>query len=183
MASILFDRRRAHAKGLTMIRSLAAGLFTVAGLLPAAAQQPQWPPGDGREIVSVACVQCHVPSIIMNLREGPAGWRAHVLDMVTRGAQVKNSEVDAVVAYLASNFAPGTNLPTAKPVTLPDGDGKQLVEERCTACHDLQRVGTPRMGRNDWSRVVQHMVDIGAPLLPEEAKTVTAYLQAKLPGR
>jgi mono/diheme cytochrome c family protein len=163
--------------------SLSIALVASAVATGALAQQPQWPPGEGREIVSVACVQCHQPTIIMTLREGPAGWRFHVHDMILRGAQIKNSEVETVVNYLASNFAPGVNLPAAAPVTLPEGAGKQLVEQRCVACHDLQRVGTERLGRKDWDRVVGHMLDIGAPMTPDEAKTITAYLREKLPGK
>jgi mono/diheme cytochrome c family protein len=150
---------------------------------PAMAQQPQLPPGEGRDIVAVACTQCHTLAFPTSLREGPAGWRFHVQDMVLRGAQISNSEVETVVNYLASNFAPGMNLPPPTQVALPDGDGKQIVEQRCVACHDLQRVGTQRLGRKDWDRVVGHMVDIGAPLSADEAKTVTAYLQAKFSGK
>ncbi len=163
--------------------SLSIALLAFAAATPALAQQPQWPPGEGREIVSVACVQCHQPTIIMTLREGPTGWRFHVHDMILRGAQIKNAEVETVVNYLASNFAPGVNLPPATAVTLPEGEGKQLVEQRCVACHDLQKVGTERLGRKDWDRVVGHMLDIGAPMTPDEAKTITAYLREKLPGK
>ncbi len=146
--------------------------------VPALAQQPQWPPGEGREIVSVACVQCHAPTIIMTLREGPSGWRFRVHDMILRGAQVRNEEVDKVIEYLSSNFGPGMNLPKATPVSLPDGDGKNLVEQNCAVCHDLRRVTGDRFGRRDWDRVVAKMMSIGAPLTDAEGKTVTGYLQA-----
>ena len=166
-----------------MNRLFAISAFVALAAAPAFAQQPQWPPGEGREIVSVACVQCHQPNIIMSLREGPAGWRFHVHDMILRGAQVTNAEVDTVVNYLASNFAPGVNLPPPVAVALPDGEGKQLVEQRCTGCHDLQKVGSDRLGRHDWDRVVGRMLAIGAPMTADEAKTITAYLQAKFPGK
>ncbi len=157
-----------------------AALFTMlfAFAAPALAQSPpQWPPGAGSEIVSVACVQCHTPNIIMGMRKSSAGWRAHVYDMFIRGAQVRDDEVDTVVDYLATNFGPGVNVPKFEIAALPEGDGRELVQQRCgTACHDLTRVTVPRHGRNDWNTVVARMLEIGAPMTPDEGKTISAYL-------
>ncbi len=164
--------------------ALALVCSTLFAAAPVVAQQAvELPPGDGRDIVAIACTQCHALNFPTTLREGPAGWRFHVEDMVLRGAQIKPSEIETVVNYLASNFAPGVNLPPARPVSLPDGDGKRLVEQRCSQCHDLQKIGDPRLGRGDWDRVVAKMVSIGAPLTDDEAKTVVAYLQANRPAR
>ena len=41
---------------------------------------PQLPAGEGRDIVAVACSQCHQLNAITNMRKGAAGWRAHVYD-------------------------------------------------------------------------------------------------------
>ena len=46
------------------------------------------PQGEGRDIVAVACTQCHALTPILAGREGPAGWRKHVHNMVLRGAQL-----------------------------------------------------------------------------------------------
>ena len=45
-----------------------------------------------------------------------------------------------MIAYLAANFGPGAAPAAAAAVTLPAGPGKELVETRCTVCHDLERV-------------------------------------------
>jgi mono/diheme cytochrome c family protein len=160
-----------------MLRSIVfAGIALAAA--PVLAQQVQLPAGEGRDIVATACTQCHALNFPTGLREGPAGWRFHVQDMVIRGAQIKNSEVDTVVNYLASNFAPGVNIPApTTQVSLPEGEGKQLVEQRCAACHELARVGNARLARRDWDRVMAKMVALGAPLTDDEAKTALAYLQ------
>ena len=160
-----------------MLRSIVfSGLILAAA--PAAAHQVQLPPGEGRDIIATACTQCHALNFPTSLREGPAGWRFHVEDMILRGAQIKNSEVETVVNYLASNFGPGVNIPPpATRVSLPEGEGKQLVEQRCSTCHELSRVGDARLARQDWDRVVAKMVSIGAPLTDDEAKTALTYLQ------
>jgi len=136
------------------------------------------PPGDGHDLVSVACSQCHVLTTIAKIRDGAPGWRLHVNNMVLRGAQLTPAEVDKVVDYLALNLGPGINLPPAKAVTLPAGDAKQLVETRCGLCHDLERVVTAPRRKADWPVIVANMVEQGAPVTADEAKAIGTYLAA-----
>ncbi len=64
--------------------------FAIALAGPAHAQVPAGglPPGDGREALTKAGTQCHNLSVIVAMREGTAGWRRHVYNMVLRGAQL-----------------------------------------------------------------------------------------------
>ncbi len=160
------------------LSSLVA-LVIVAAASPSHSQNPNpLPPGDGRDLVAVACSQCHYLGTIAKMRDGAAGWRLYVTNMVLRGAQLTAPEVDTVVNYLALNLGPGINLPPAKPVALPDGHGKELVETRCGLCHDLESVATVKRRKQDWPIIVANMVAWGAPATPEEAKTITDYLAA-----
>jgi cytochrome c5 len=68
------------------------------------------------------------------------------------------------------------NLPPAKPVTLPDGAGKHLVETECSVCHDLERVAVVKRDQRAWPAIVADMVAWGAPATPGEAKTIADYL-------
>jgi cytochrome c5 len=156
-----------------------AALATVAIAAPSRAQDANpLPPGDGRDLVAVACSQCHYLGTIAKIRDGAAGWRTYVSNMVLRGAQLTPAEVDKVVNYLALNLGPGINLPPARPVTLPDGPGKNLVETRCGLCHDLERVAAVKRDKRDWPVIVNDMVTWGATATPEEAKTISDYLEA-----
>jgi mono/diheme cytochrome c family protein len=102
----------------------------------------------------------------------------YVNNMVLRGAQLTPPEIDKVVDYLALNLGPGVNLPPAKPVKLPDGHGKDLVETRCGLCHDLERVAAIKRSNKAWPVIVANMVERGATATPEEAKAITDYLAA-----
>ena len=113
----------------------AAALLLVATSAQAQGPLPQ---GEGRDLVATACTQCHALTPIVSGREGQAGWKKHVYNMVLRGAQLTPSEADTVINYLAANFGPRAG--QAGKVMLPDGAGKELVETRCAACHDLERV-------------------------------------------
>jgi cytochrome c5 len=136
------------------------------------------PAGDGRDIVAVACSQCHYLGTIAKIRDGAPGWRVYVNNMVLRGAQLTPAEIDKVVDYLSLNLGPGANLPPAKPVTLPEGRGKDLVETRCGLCHDLERVATAKRQKGAWPVIVNNMVAWGATATPDETKTMTDYLAA-----
>ena len=155
--------------------SSLAGLFVAAGPLHAQTALPQ---GEGRDLVAVACTQCHALNPLTASRDGPVGWKRHVYNMVIRGAQLTPRDVDTVLQYLNANFGPGQSLPPAKPVALPQGAGKELVETRCTLCHDLERVTAAKRGKRDWPGVVANMFDRFGLAAPDEAKTISAYLAA-----
>jgi cytochrome c5 len=154
-------------------------LAIVAAVTPSVAQNTNpLPPGDGRDLVAVACSQCHYLGTIAKIRDGAAGWRIYVDNMVLRGAQLSQPEIETVVNYLAVSLGSGINLPPAKPVALPDGPGKDLVETQCSVCHDLERVAAIKRDRQAWPVIVANMLAWGAPATPGEAKTIADYLAA-----
>jgi hypothetical protein len=51
-----------------------------------------------------------------------------------------------------------------------------LVEARCTACHDLERVALVKRQKADWPALVTNMVGRGAVATPEEAQDIASYL-------
>ena len=61
-----------------MMRIVVLSFFALIGVVsPALAQNANpLPAGDGRDIVSVACSQCHYLGTIAKIRDGAAGWRA-----------------------------------------------------------------------------------------------------------
>ncbi len=147
--------------------------------VPVAAQPANaLPPGEGRDIVASACTQCHPLTVILALRDGPVGWKRHVDTMVMKGAQLTPRDADTLLAYLDTNFGPGQRLPPAKPITLPDGPGKELVETRCTMCHDLERVTAAKRSKHEWEGVVGNMLDRFGLKAPDEAREIAGYLEA-----
>ena len=57
-------------------------------------------------------------------------------------------------------------------------DGEQLVQERCTVCHDLTRVEEADYDQAGWEASVDRMIQNGANLTPEERDVVVEYLAA-----
>jgi mono/diheme cytochrome c family protein len=164
---------------LSLLGALAA-LSLAAGTAARAQTPVALPQGDGRDLVAVACSQCHTLNTILVGREGATGWKRHVYNMVLRGAQLSPREADTVIQYLTANFGPGTPQPAAaKPIALPGGAGKELVEARCSTCHDLERVTIVKRQKRDWPFIVGNMVTRGAIATPEEAQQIAAYLVAQ----
>ena len=163
-----------------IVPALCGAALAIAVAVPAHAQGAL-PPGEGRDMVAVACSQCHALNVIMSMREGQAGWRRHVTNMVTRGAQLTAREADTVIAYLAATFGPVAT-PAATLVTLPGGPGKELVEARCTACHDLERVAVIKRQKSEWPALVANMVGRGAVATPDEAQAIASYLASHFGG-
>jgi cytochrome c5 len=163
-----------------LVPVLCAAVLVIAAM-PARAQGAL-PPGEGGDLLATACSQCHPLNVIRSMREGADGWRRHVYNMVTRGAQLNAREADMVVAYLSANFGPATAAASATPVALPSGPGKELVEARCTACHDLERVASAKRRKAEWSALVANMVGRGAVASPEEAQSISSYLATHFSG-
>jgi cytochrome c5 len=158
---------------------LGAAIAVCVAASPARSQTaPALPSGEGRDIVAVACTQCHTLNPLTVMRDGPIGWKRHVYNMVIRGAQLTPRDVDTVLQYLNTNFGPGQSLPAAKAITLSPGAGKELVETRCMLCHDLERVTAAKRQKREWPAVVANMFDRFGLSAPEEAEAISTYLAA-----
>ncbi len=68
--------------------------------------EPPLPDGPGKEIVLRSCVKCHNLKIVTTKRASEDEWAASVNNMVNRGAELSDEEVDTVIDYLSKNFKP-----------------------------------------------------------------------------
>ena len=58
----------------------------------------------------------------------------------------------------------------------PDGAGRALIFQGCVQCHDLRNTVAQRKTAAGWKRTVDEMIWRGAPLMADEAETITKYL-------
>lgn len=156
MRSKITGHFRTHLPHLCLLAVLAVFVTPMYAQSPANAL----PAGNGKDLVAVACTQCHGLKLIVALRDGPVGWKHFVDDMILRGAQLNPQEADTVAQYLARNFGPGTSPMQSglKTDPLPAGDGEKLVESHCALCHDLGRVSTVARSKEEWSNTVGNMM-------------------------
>ena len=64
----------------------------------------QLPDGTGKDAVKKICSACHELETVTGSLRTRIGWQQNVDDMIARGAEGSDDEMQAVVEYLAKNF-------------------------------------------------------------------------------
>jgi len=59
---------------------------------------------------------------------------------------------------------------------LPEGPGRELVEDVCTYCHSLSKLRGQRLSRDEWRDLIKGMIFEGAPVTDEEFSLILDYL-------
>lgn len=73
---------------------------------PPASPNDSLPDGPGKPIIQRACANCHSLKVIVSKKATKDDWTKTVNEMVTRGADLSDDEIDKVIDYLATNFKP-----------------------------------------------------------------------------
>jgi competence ComEA-like helix-hairpin-helix protein len=66
-------------------------------------------------------------------------------------------------------------------VDLPEGNGREIVQNICSQCHGLREVVQSRMDAKAWENTVYDMIGRGAPLMEDEIPVVIEYLTKSFP--
>lgn len=67
--------------------------------------QEIFPAGQSRDTLFLVCVQCHSLDRVTTANLTAADWAFTLYDMISRGAPVRDDEIDALKKYLVDNFA------------------------------------------------------------------------------
>ncbi|HEY7297574.1 MAG TPA: carboxypeptidase regulatory-like domain-containing protein [Xanthobacteraceae bacterium] len=143
-----------QAQGRYTVNNLPPGDYTVQGI------------GDGFQSkltpVTLTSGKPATADVSLTDKQGNVvlnGW-------VRRPGRVAGNELDAELA----------------PPTLPEGDGKAIVESKCSQCHFLHRLTQMRWTRNNWEKKIAWMRERihdrpgAVDLTDQEVKTVVDYL-------
>lgn len=117
------------------------------------------------KIYNTSCMACHDLRKIQTKALDAEEWKKVVDSMIEKGAKVEKADVPLLVNYLEENFGP-----------LPDGNGKEIVLEKCTVCHDLKRVRQHFASPEEWADTLGAMENEGLMLSDEEFAIVLRYL-------
>jgi len=161
---------------------MLACLMAVAGMPPKARAAMQGAGNaelalKGREVFSVACVQCHAASHTTIQRKAAAGWKKTVYTMISRGAPVLPGEVDALVAYLSSAYGPSS--PSGVGQQTPPA-GSEMIVSSCGSCHPAGVVLASRKTEAEWRATVKHMRSLGAGITDSQEREILDYLVKNL---
>ncbi|MCR9162974.1 MAG: c-type cytochrome [Nannocystaceae bacterium] len=167
----------------------------------------------GRQVLVKQCIVCHDMRTILAKPRTPQRWYDVSMRMLDKpsvfGEQLRAEDIPAVTAYLAA-ITPEIQKSTkerrlaerkeeentdamvdmaheAEVVAVAKIDpakGEALLEEHCTACHELDENETH--GPDDlagWRSVVAAMVEEGAEFDDEVATEIARYLAQKYPAK
>src|ERR1700690_3661907 len=78
----------------------------------------------------------------------------------------------------------GQNPPPGRAaVQLPDGDGKEIVQTACAACHSLGNITNSGHSPEEWKTTVAMMLNAGANVPADKVEVVTNYLIRNFPEK
>src|SRR5215471_5526190 len=182
------------------------GIGPIACLAFAVSVQAQiLPEGRGRADFQRICGTCHGLAMATSQRLTRGEWTRVVNDMVARGAQGTQDELDNVMAYLTANFGkPLAGADGVKPKVAPAVNEKPLSEAEiakgtelltakgCLSCHrmgdtgsyvgpDLSTIGARRSGDQIRASLVSPKKDVSpenraVELMTSDGKTITGRL-------
>jgi competence protein ComEA len=69
---------------------------------------PEFPAGDGREVVMRVCAKCHSPNIILAYGQNRVGWENTITKMARLGAKGSDDDYSDIADYLTANFPPSS---------------------------------------------------------------------------
>ena len=116
--------------------------------------------GDGKALVTQACLSCHTGPLLAQQRLTQAQWTKTMTKMVGWGANLDPVEVAPLVAYLAATYGPDAGPYEVETITaddalaelastpdapFPPGDpdkGKALFIDKCSGCHGQDARGS-----------------------------------------
>lgn len=119
-------------------------------------------------VMSLSCSVsgCHTVRPIETAAKDREGWIQTVNAMIGKGAKIESEEdKDLLIEILVRDHGP-----------LPDGDGKKILLQICTICHDLQKVRRSLFTPDGWKGVLEEMIVGGAPLTDDNFEILLTYL-------
>jgi hypothetical protein len=118
-------------------------------------------------VMNLSCsdAACHTIRPIQTAAMDAAGWTKTIAAMIEKGAKVAPDDLPILVEYLVRYHGP-----------LPEGEGRAIMLNICTLCHDLQRVRSHRSSIEGWKELLDAMIFEGAPLSDDAIPVLLTYL-------
>ena len=121
------------------------------------------------------CSKCHNLDRVVGVRKDAQGWLTTVDRMRARpDAGISETDARLIVSYLASQYRLDDSVAGTMEV------GRALVDQRCSRCHNLDRVFVTVQSPEDWRETVAQMADYAAgstaALQAEDQKQIIDYL-------
>jgi competence protein ComEA len=111
-----------------------------------AASAQTLPDGPGKAITEKMCTPCHGLQNVIKARMTKERWAASVDDMVARGAEGSDDEIEQVVNYLVANFS-------AKKVNVNKAGAADLVSALGISAADAAKIVSYRSEKGNFKEL------------------------------
>lgn len=156
------------------------------------------PDGKGKAEFERICSSCHTTAMVARQKNTADGWKSIVDDMVSRGAQGSQADLDNVVLYLSTNFGPGkaATVPSAQEPAPPSvaqsvpaialssssiNNAKRVIAQNgCIACHRVGGEGSYTGPRLDGIGTRRKPDEIRAAIVSQQPQVQPENRQVKL---
>jgi mono/diheme cytochrome c family protein len=137
------------------------------------------PEGPGVEVLRSRCLACHQTDLIEQQRLTTEGWTRAVAKMERWGAQLTDTQRDALIGYLATHFGPRPRLSRTHLASDDQvAQGEAVLARACRPCHGTDLMEQQRLPRAGWVREVDKMIRWGAQVSDDEKDALVDYLTA-----
>lgn len=140
----------------------------------------------GQKLVAQKCGKCHALERIFKALKSDQGWTETVNRMVSYDTpNISDSEGKQILAYLISQQKRREKLAFEM-----SGDkskrGRNLVEQKCSFCHGLERIYLAEKTREEWMRLAEKMIGYSEQmefLSSQEKEAVIEFLSSRSSSR
>ena len=101
--------------------SLVISILGLAAFTLSAVSGDDLPEGKGKDTFVRMCANCHGLDQVTSVKNSKKQWTYLVDDMVSRGAEGTDEDVNTVIGYLARNFGKPININTSTVKEIQDG--------------------------------------------------------------
>jgi competence ComEA-like helix-hairpin-helix protein len=137
--------------------TFAISISFAGAVILTAAQDDSLPAGKGKDVLERMCTNCHGLDQVTATRYAKKFWGNVVDDMVSKGAEGSDEDVNAVISYLSRNFGKPVNINTSAAKDIETGlsftpaESELVVKYRTDkgafqSFEDLQKVPGLRAG-------------------------------------
>jgi cytochrome c5 len=119
-----------------------------------------------------------LPAIQATTTRPPAVQATATQPPAIQATATQPSAAQATATQPPAVQATATQPPTVQASVTPATgvDGQTLLNERCSVCHNLNRVTSQRLTAAQWNQIVSRMVQNGAQLTAAEQQVLVEYL-------
>lgn len=145
---------------------LGISTFGFAAILLSAADDDNLPAGRGQDVVRRMCINCHGLAQVTSVKYTKKYWGALVDDMVSRGAEGSDEDVDIVVSYLSRYFG--------QPVNINSSSAKEIQDGLSFTAADADRIVKYRTDKGPFQSIedLLKVPGLDAKLVDEQKKNI-----------